>query len=72
MSFAPSNSSYEALLHRVELIERRTAETHTHGAADTFWLLFCGALINFMQVRFAAACGTGASQKKEQGSPCLE
>ena len=42
---------------RVELLERRLAAngaaTHTHGAADTFWLLFCGALINFMQVGFA-------------------
>ena len=47
-----------ALLLRVELLERRLsgdgpAEQHIHGASDTFWLLFCGALVNFMQVGFA-------------------
>ena len=48
-----------ALVLRVELLERRllsgggSAEQHIHGASDTFWLLFCGALVNFMQVGFA-------------------
>ena len=48
-----------ALVLRVELLERRllsgggSAEQHIHGASDTFWLLFYGALVNFMQVGFA-------------------
>ena len=47
-----------ALLLRVELLEQRVnnseltlhATEHIHGASDTFWLLFCGALVNFVQV----------------------
>ena len=57
-----------ALLLRVELLERRLsgdgpAEQHIHGASDTFWLLFCGALVNFMQVGFAML-ETGSVRQK--------
>ena len=57
-----------ALVLRVELLERRlsgdgSAEQHIHGASDTFWLLFCGALVNFMQVGFAML-ETGSVRQK--------
>ena len=47
-------TDFHALVLRVELLERRyNSSEHVsiaHGASDTFWLLFCGALVNFMQV----------------------
>ena len=57
-----------ALVLRVELLERRlsgdgSAEQHIHGASDTFWLLFCCALVNFMQVGFAML-ETGSVRQK--------
>ena len=60
-------SNMSALVLRVELLERRLsgdpADQHIHGASDTFWLLFCGALVNFMQVGFAML-ETGSVRRK--------
>ena len=69
--FSPAmTTNMSTLVLRVELLERHLdseqsafGAQHIHGASDTFWLLFCGALVNFMQVGFAML-ETGSVRQK--------